>query len=244
MHTWEYIVFLLILILAFHFCFVFFWFGWMQYGTTPFKGKNRNATFSSIINNDVLFPSLPSAFIPQHPSYPPPSSKSHHQHQPINTTGQPCNPIDMSSSCKSLIRKLLHKDEEKRLGSRAGASDVKSHAFFKGLNWALLRNMPPPIQPRLKDGMDTSHFREIPDNLSLDLERDELLMVVSSGSADIGGVGMSNGGGAGGGVERNPFENFESGEFYWCQIERWMCGFLTNRLSFSTFLPPLCSMKI
>ena len=28
----------------------------MLYGTTPFKGKNRNATFSNILRDDVPFP--------------------------------------------------------------------------------------------------------------------------------------------------------------------------------------------
>lgn len=56
--------------------------------------------------------------------------------------GQP-----ISSACKSLIRKLLIKDEKKRLGSRAGASDIKGHPFFKNTQWALLRNQTPPIIP-------------------------------------------------------------------------------------------------
>lgn len=53
----------------------------------------------------------------------------------------------ISSSCKSIIRKLLIKDENKRLGSRAGASDVKAHPFFKNTRWALLRNRTPPMVP-------------------------------------------------------------------------------------------------
>lgn len=53
----------------------------------------------------------------------------------------------VSSQCKNLIRKLLIKDEAKRLGSRAGASDVKQHPFFKNTQWALLRNQRPPIVP-------------------------------------------------------------------------------------------------
>ncbi|KAJ3410791.1 hypothetical protein HDV05_003220 [Chytridiales sp. JEL 0842] len=158
----------------------------MMYGTTPFKGKNRNATFSKIMSNDVPFPSpLPSAYIPQDIPHPRPLP-------------HPCNPLDPSVACKTLIRKLLHKDETKRLGSRAGASDLKAHPFFKGVNWALLRNSKPPITPKLKDWSDTSNFREIRDDLSLDLERDELLVVGE--------------GGAGAGGKVNPFESFESGE--------------------------------
>src|SRR5690242_3201460 len=68
----------------------------MLFGVTPFKGKDRNATFQSILHTDVQFPDHPGA-------------------QPI------------SSLCKSVIRKLLIKDDQLRLGSKAGASDVKSH---------------------------------------------------------------------------------------------------------------------
>ncbi|KAJ3109609.1 hypothetical protein HDU97_003035 [Phlyctochytrium planicorne] len=132
----------------------------MLFGTTPFKGPNRNATFSNIISNEVVF--------------------SDHN--------------DISNHCKSVIRKLLHKDEEKRLGSRAGASDVKNHAFFKGLNWALLRHTTPPIQPNIRDEADTSNFRKIHDSLSLDLDLDEVL--VDGTGAYANGV--------------NPFEGFES----------------------------------
>ncbi|CAN6631449.1 serine/threonine-protein kinase Kin82p [Trichomonascus vanleenenianus] len=89
----------------------------MLYGTTPFKGKNRNSTFANILKNDVHF--LEGA-----------------NYQPL------------SSPCKSLIRKLLIKDENKRLGCRAGASDIKAHPFFKTTQWALLRNQTPPIVPK------------------------------------------------------------------------------------------------
>lgn len=53
----------------------------------------------------------------------------------------------ISSQCKSIIKKLLIKDENKRLGSRAGASDIKAHPFFKNTQWALLRNQTPPMIP-------------------------------------------------------------------------------------------------
>lgn len=53
----------------------------------------------------------------------------------------------ISDACKDLISQLLIKDTSKRLGSTLGAEEIKSHAFFKGLNWALLRNLPPPYIP-------------------------------------------------------------------------------------------------
>ncbi|KAG0762011.1 hypothetical protein G6F57_007476 [Rhizopus arrhizus] len=56
-------------------------------------------------------------------------------------------PQAVSNQCKSLIRQLLIKREAKRLGSKAGASEVKSHPFFKSIKFALLRHMTPPIVP-------------------------------------------------------------------------------------------------
>ena len=41
----------------------------------------------------------------------------------------------VSSPCRNLIRKLLTKNERKRLGSQHGASDVKEHPFFAGISW-------------------------------------------------------------------------------------------------------------
>ncbi|WFC97113.1 serine/threonine protein kinase, AGC [Malassezia brasiliensis] len=53
----------------------------------------------------------------------------------------------ISSHGKALIRKLLVKDEHKRLGSQLGAGEVKQHRWFANLSWGLLRNMTPPIIP-------------------------------------------------------------------------------------------------
>ncbi|KAI8868610.1 kinase-like protein, partial [Ramicandelaber brevisporus] len=49
---------------------------------------------------------------------------------------------------KNIIRKLLHKVDKKRLGSRAGAADIKEQPWFRNINWALLRHMKPPIIPK------------------------------------------------------------------------------------------------
>lgn len=55
------------------------------------------------------------------------------------------------------------------MGSRAGASDVKAHAFFRSLNFALLRHMTPPIVP----GQSVQHpVRPLHDSVSFDLESD------------------------------------------------------------------------
>ncbi|KAJ3200963.1 serine/threonine protein kinase, AGC, partial [Clydaea vesicula] len=157
----------------------------MLFGTTPFKGRNRNATFHNVLHNDIIFP---------------------------------IEPQEISSSCKNLIRKLLHKDEEKRIGSRAGASDVKHHAYFKGLNWALLRNTTPPIIPKIQDPLDTSNFRNIGESEEegeglLDLEKEVLINSNSSSlntsrtstmqrSISVGDIQET--------MEVDPFLDFES----------------------------------
>nr|AML78527.1 putative LOV domain-containing protein [Pandorina morum] len=54
----------------------------------------------------------------------------------------------ISEEGRDLIDKLLVKDIGRRLGSRTGANEIKSHPWFKGVNWALLRNETPPYVPR------------------------------------------------------------------------------------------------
>eukprot|EP00898_Chlorokybus_atmophyticus_P006672 jgi/Chlat1/7005/Chrsp56S06685 len=56
----------------------------------------------------------------------------------------------VSSEAKSLVRSLLIRDPEERLGSQFGATEIKAHPFFKHTKWALLRTMTPPVTP-LKD---------------------------------------------------------------------------------------------
>ena len=48
---------------------------------------------------------------------------------------------------------------------------MKSHAFFKSINFALLRNMRPPIIPTKSKAIDAVHFRNIKESISFDLER-------------------------------------------------------------------------
>ncbi|KAI8087919.1 kinase-like domain-containing protein [Gilbertella persicaria] len=119
----------------------------MLYGTTPFKGSNRNETFSSIIRSEVCVP--------------PPHKK---------------RPQAVSNVCKSFIRRLLEKQESKRLGSKSGASEVKQHPFFKSIKFGLLRHMTPPIVPGTSP--QPQQYYGVPrgprsESLDLDLE-DEL----------------------------------------------------------------------
>ncbi|KAF9108665.1 serine/threonine protein kinase, AGC [Mortierella sp. AM989] len=117
----------------------------MLFGTTPFKGKDRIATFNSILHTEVQFPDHAGA-------------------------------QQVTAGCKSLIRKLLIKEDNLRLGSTAGASDVKQHIFFKTTNWALLRHLTPPIIPQQSIGADAINFRQMQESVSLDIEGEELIL--------------------------------------------------------------------
>ncbi|KJE98284.1 AGC/PKN protein kinase [Capsaspora owczarzaki ATCC 30864] len=70
-------------------------------------------------------------------------------------------PYWLSIDATSVIRRLLVKDPEKRLGgSRNDAKDVKLHTFFKDVKWdkLLAKEIPPPFRPRIKSPKDTSNF--------------------------------------------------------------------------------------
>ncbi|TDZ23352.1 Serine/threonine-protein kinase nrc-2 [Colletotrichum orbiculare MAFF 240422] len=143
----------------------------MLYGTTPFKGKNRNATFANILREDIPFP---------------------------DHAGSP----QLTNLCKSLIRKLLIKDENRRLGAKAGASDIKAHPFFRTTQWALIRHMKPPIVPVAGRGIDTVNFRNVKESESVDLS--------GSRPMNLKGVPLDSGLATPGGDIVDPFEEFNS----------------------------------
>ncbi|KAK9714340.1 hypothetical protein RND81_06G087100 [Saponaria officinalis] len=60
---------------------------------------------------------------------------------------------------RDLISGLLKKDPTSRLGSVRGAAEVKTHPFFKGLNFALTRQLAPPSVPHPSGA---TPFKEVP----------------------------------------------------------------------------------
>ncbi|KAH6656289.1 kinase-like domain-containing protein [Truncatella angustata] len=143
----------------------------MLYGTTPFKGKNRNATFANILREEIPFP----------------------EH-----TGSP----QISNLCKSVIRKLLIKDETRRLGSRGGASDIKGHPFFRTTQWALIRHMQPPIVPHISKDNETVNFRNVKESYSVDIS--------GTKPQNLKGVPLDSGLATPGTELVDPFEEFNS----------------------------------
>ncbi|KAK4752323.1 hypothetical protein SAY87_021121 [Trapa incisa] len=69
----------------------------------------------------------------------------------INAVGQqlkfPESPATSYAS-RDLIRGLLVKEPQSRLGVKRGATEIKQHPFFEGVNWALIRCSTPPKIPR------------------------------------------------------------------------------------------------
>ncbi|KAF4376622.1 hypothetical protein CsatB_021616 [Cannabis sativa] len=72
----------------------------------------------------------------------------------FNVVGQPLkfpSGSNVSFAAKDLIRGLLVKDPQKRLGSKRGATEIKQHPFFESVNWALIRGTQPPEIPKPVD---------------------------------------------------------------------------------------------
>ncbi|PIA37585.1 hypothetical protein AQUCO_03000270v1 [Aquilegia coerulea] len=76
----------------------------------------------------------------------------------FNVVGQPLrfpeNPA-VSLVARDLIRGLLVKDPQKRIAYKRGATEIKQHPFFEGVNWALIRGTMPPHIP---DPVDFAQF--------------------------------------------------------------------------------------
>ncbi|XP_030533291.1 serine/threonine-protein kinase D6PKL2-like [Rhodamnia argentea] len=69
----------------------------------------------------------------------------------FNVVGQPLrfpeSPV-VSFAARDLIRGLLVKEPQHRLAYKRGATEVKQHPFFEGVNWALIRCATPPEVPK------------------------------------------------------------------------------------------------
>jgi len=66
-----------------------------------------------------------------------------------------------SPEAKLILTQLLERNPLKRLGSTsADASDIMAHPFFRGINWADLRQLKikPPYKPVVQSPEDTSNI--------------------------------------------------------------------------------------
>ncbi|XP_010694834.2 serine/threonine-protein kinase WAG1 [Beta vulgaris subsp. vulgaris] len=90
----------------------------LLFGTTPFKGVNKEATLRNIASSrDMRF--------------------CHVEEREFEDDKE-------LGLAKDLIEKLLIKDPRKRMGSIRGATEIKKHPFFNGVKWALIRSYRPP----------------------------------------------------------------------------------------------------
>lgn len=75
----------------------------------------------------------------------------------------------LSSDTHSILKQLLERTVDKRLGSGKstmfqvkGVQAIKKHAFFRDIDWHLLaqKKLAPPIVPSVESTTDTSYFSE------------------------------------------------------------------------------------
>eukprot|EP00250_Pteridium_aquilinum_P010322 c19299_g1_i1 orf=425-2065(-) len=91
----------------------------LLHGRTPFRGPDNEATLMNVVTQPLKFPASDDPTVVEFPS----------------------------AQAQDLIKGLLMKDPLKRLAATRGASEVKQHAFFEGVNWALIRCAVPPEVP-------------------------------------------------------------------------------------------------
>lgn len=94
----------------------------LLYGRTPFRGSDNDKTLANVVAQALHFPD------------------DDEDDETVLGPGP-------SAAAKDLIRGLLIKDPAKRMGSVRGAAEIKQHAFFRGINWALIRCSIPPHIP-------------------------------------------------------------------------------------------------
>lgn len=70
-------------------------------------------------------------------------------------------PRNFDSNAKDLVRKLLQRDQSKRLGNlKYGAMDIMNHKWFADINWDDVAEMKltPPVIPTVYSSDDTGNF--------------------------------------------------------------------------------------
>ncbi|KAG0010878.1 camp-dependent protein kinase catalytic subunit, partial [Podila clonocystis] len=76
-------------------------------------------------------------------------------------------PPHFSPALKDLLKRLLTADLTKRYGNlRGGASDIKNHVWFEGVNWDQVysRQIEAPYRPTIMGEGDASNFDDYPED--------------------------------------------------------------------------------
>merc|ERR1711962_1594736 len=74
-------------------------------------------------------------------------------------------PRTLTRTANALIKKLCRDNSAERLGyQKGGIRDIQKHKWFDGFNWEglRLRNLQPPIRPKINGHLDTSNFDDYP----------------------------------------------------------------------------------
>jgi protein-serine/threonine kinase len=92
-------------------------------------------------------------------------------------------PISYHLCFQTLTQNSLICDPQNRLGHMRGATELKEHPFFSGVNWEGLRKIRAPFEPKLSSAVDTQYFPidEIP---QVDTSSQMRAATEASGQAD------------------------------------------------------------
>ncbi|KAJ4301919.1 Serine/threonine-protein kinase [Kalmusia sp. IMI 367209] len=63
----------------------------------------------------------------------------------------------LGAEAEDFVKRLIC-DAEHRLGRIGGASEIKQHPFFRGVQWDGLRRIRAPFEPKLQSNIDTQYF--------------------------------------------------------------------------------------
>ncbi len=68
--------------------------------------------------------------------------------------------IQVSDNAKDLLRKLLVKKQNNRLGAQKGFEEIRTQPFFQGFDFDALiaKKIPPPFKPQLSGKLDVGNF--------------------------------------------------------------------------------------
>jgi len=100
----------------------------------------------------------------------------------------------MISSSVDANQTSLICNTENRLG-RSGAHEIKSHAFFRGVEFDSLRRIRAPFEPRLTSNIDTTYFP------TDEIDQTDNATLIKAQQAQAAAQGR---GGPGGVVEESP----------------------------------------
>ncbi|KAI9330299.1 kinase-like domain-containing protein, partial [Obelidium mucronatum] len=66
--------------------------------------------------------------------------------------------VDVSPEAMDLMKQLMCKSVEHRLGTKGGAAEVKNHAFFADVNWSAIASAEASFVPKPANDEDTEYF--------------------------------------------------------------------------------------